>query len=240
MPNNELNFQAFNATELTKIVAFDSYEDYAEYLTQHPDVAQYTLGLVSIGGNIPGEETENYSNVYYGQSKVTDIIVTTDTPTSGSEFPNNKIYVVPVTDGDIWALSGQDNPDPIGYQMYMKYDDVVTPIQGSGTIAYPPYIVTLTPTAADYSGTMDKTVAEIYEAYQLGRRLVFRMALGNNTFMECDCTARFFGGNTYPSFNGYSAIDSPVEGLVFAWTGTTSDGSRNTYGTTIYPLTPLS
>ena len=29
-----------------------------------------------------------------------------------------------------------------------------------------PFIVTLTPTALDYSGTMDKTVAEIYAAHQ--------------------------------------------------------------------------
>ena len=36
------------------------------------------------------------------------------------------------------------------------------------------FIVTLTPTALDYSGTMDKTVAEIDAAYQAGKEIIFR------------------------------------------------------------------
>lgn len=34
-----------------------------------------------------------------------------------------------------------------------------------------PFIVTLTPTAADFSGTMDKTPKEIYDAYMAGRQI---------------------------------------------------------------------
>ena len=35
-----------------------------------------------------------------------------------------------------------------------------------------PFIVTLTPTETDFSGTMDKTCAEIFAAYQAGKRIV--------------------------------------------------------------------
>lgn len=103
------------------------------------------------------------------------------------------------------------------------------------------FIVTLTPTAQDLSGTMDKTVAEIYEAYQLGRKIVFRV-INEGGHMDVDCTARWFANvSTYPSFNGFIIIqEGDVHMLVFAATGATDDGTVATYGTELYPLTPLS
>lgn len=65
------------------------------------------------------------------------------------------------------------------------------------------FIVTLTPTALDYSGTMDKTVAEINAAYEAGQEIVFRVIMSATAHMDVDCTARWFGGSTYPSFNGF-------------------------------------
>lgn len=107
--------------------------------------------------------------------------------------------------------------------------------------ALTPFIVTLTPTAQDFSGTMDKTVAEIYAAYQSGKKIVFRILMGASVYMEVDCTARFAnGGQVYPSFNAFIVTDSPSDMIICAWTGTTDDGTKNTYSTIIYPLTPMS
>lgn len=101
------------------------------------------------------------------------------------------------------------------------------------------FIVTLTPTALDYSGTMDKTVAEINAAYEAGMDLVFRVMTSSTTYMDVDCTARWNNGSTtYPSFNGYVVTDNDV--LLYAFTGTTNDGTKQTYSTSIYALTPAS
>lgn len=103
-----------------------------------------------------------------------------------------------------------------------------------------PFIVTCTPTAQDYSGTMDKTVAEINAAYEAGQKLVFRVYMSATEYMDVDCTARYRTSDEYPSFNGYAVITSPVTGIIYAFTGVTSVGTDNTYSTQIYPLTPMS
>lgn len=100
-------------------------------------------------------------------------------------------------------------------------------------VAVNPFIVTLTPTAEDFSGTMDKTVAEINTAYEAGRRIVFRVMQSVTAYMDVDCTARWFNGSTYPSFNGFIVNN---DALIYAYTGATNDGTKQTYGTTIYPL----
>ena len=101
------------------------------------------------------------------------------------------------------------------------------------------FIVTLTPTALDYSGTMDKTVAEISGAFEAGRKIVFRVLTSATEYMDVDCTARWHQSATYPSFNAFIA-NSTNNILIFAYTETTNDGSKNTYSTAIYPLTPMS
>ena len=100
-----------------------------------------------------------------------------------------------------------------------------------------PFIVNLTPTAEDFSGTMDKTVAEINAAYEAGQKIVFKVMESETSYMMVDCSAQYFDGHDYPSFNAY--IVNYV-GIVFAATGTRDDGTYNEYGTTIYPLTPMS
>ena len=101
------------------------------------------------------------------------------------------------------------------------------------------FLVTLTPTSLDYSGTMDKTVAEINAAYEAGQDLVFRVMTSSTTYMDVDCTARWNNGSTtYPSFNGYVVTDNDV--LLYAFTGTTNDGTKQTYSTAVYSLTPAS
>ena len=102
------------------------------------------------------------------------------------------------------------------------------------------FVVTLTPTAQDFSGTMDKTVAEIYEAYQSGMMIVFRVMKSETNYMDVDCTARWFpGGITYPSFNGF-ILNNDANMLMLAATGSTNDGTKATYVTELYSLTPAS
>lgn len=102
------------------------------------------------------------------------------------------------------------------------------------------FIVTLTPTSPDFSGTMDKTVAEINSAYEAGQEIVFRVMMSATKHMDVDCTARWFDGDfTYPSFNGY-IVDTTQNVLLFAATIATNDGTKQTYSTHVYPLTPAS
>lgn len=96
------------------------------------------------------------------------------------------------------------------------------------------FIVTLTPTAQDYSGTMDKTVAEIDAAYKAGRQVVFAIAAGTDSY-TFDCTMRYFNGDVYPSYNAYTVLNG---NLVMAFTGATNHGDTATYATSIFPLTP--
>lgn len=102
------------------------------------------------------------------------------------------------------------------------------------------FIVTLTPTSPDYSGTMDKTVAEINAAYEAGQEIVFRVITSESSHMDVACSAQWFiDGHPYPSFNAY-IVDSGNNVILFAYTGVSDDGTDNTYGTKVYTLTPAS
>lgn len=106
------------------------------------------------------------------------------------------------------------------------------------TTTLSPFIVTLTPTAADYSGTMDHTVAEIDAAYKTGRKIVFRLYTAVGVFI--DVPVQLVSTDTdyeYPSFET-SVIQVSSNALIFASTGTTSNGTEATYSTKIYTLTP--
>ena len=83
---------------------------------------------------------------------------------------------------------------------------------------------------------MDKTVAEMYAAYEAGKKIVFKVLSGVNDATYADCAMQYANGYfTYPSFNGF-IIDNTTNTLIFAFTSTTNDGTRATYATTIYPL----
>ena len=101
------------------------------------------------------------------------------------------------------------------------------------------FIVTLTPTSPDYSGTMDKTVAEINAAYEAGQEIVFRLITGADTYMDVAVTATLNGNATYPSYNAY-IVDNIHDILIFGFTGSTNDGTKQTSSTTLYSLTPAS
>ena len=96
-----------------------------------------------------------------------------------------------------------------------------------------PFVVTLTPTAADYSGTMDKTVAEINEAYEAGQQIVFSLGYGVETF-EIPMAYRCANGE-FVYFSVY-VIDGINNIMINAYTS--NEQERSTYSTKIYTLTP--
>lgn len=99
------------------------------------------------------------------------------------------------------------------------------------------FIVTLTPTEQDFSGTMDKTVAEITEAYQANKRIFFRVMYSGSEHEDVVCSGIVVADGYYPSFRGY-IINSNMLIMAYTPTGLT-DGTSNGYATLIYTLTPL-
>lgn len=101
------------------------------------------------------------------------------------------------------------------------------------------FIVTLTPTAQDYSGTMDKTVGEINTAYEAGQQIWFRLYQGDSWTEYQSSRVGKYSSDIYPSFNANALYDESNI-LVLIYTGTTSDGTQQTYSTKLYSLTPVS
>ena len=146
---------------------------------------------------------------------------------------NTGAFIVPLTKSDMSSL-GYDCAGKIHIVFDTDLSDYVVKVEPDK------FIVALTPTALDYSGTMDKTVAEINAAYEAGQEIVFRVYMVAETYNEVDCTIRFKDGDyPYPSFNAY-LVDSGNNVFIFAWTGTTDNGTKQTYSTTVYSLTPAS
>lgn len=100
-----------------------------------------------------------------------------------------------------------------------------------------PFVVTLTPTSADYSGTMDKTVAEIDAAYKAGRKIMFSVDTGAGVYYcnLSDIIVSSNSENVYPSFNANFVLSGFFLKVL---TGATSDGNTHDYNTEVYTLTP--
>lgn len=116
-----------------------------------------------------------------------------------------------------------------------KLNNMESGIENANT----PFVVNLTPTAQDFSGTMDKTVAEMKTAYQAGQRIVYRVWMSEGEYTEAEVTMVYTKTSyTYPSFNAF-IIDDGNNLLIEAATSATDDGTRDYYFTKIYPLTPI-
>lgn len=95
-----------------------------------------------------------------------------------------------------------------------------------------PFIVTLTPTAQDFSGTMDKTPQEIDEAYRTGRRIRFKV-MG----MDAEVDATQYVDNTTPPEYYQAAANVIYNGMLVQILTSRTD---QIYATAVYPLTPMS
>lgn len=95
------------------------------------------------------------------------------------------------------------------------------------------FVVTLTPTSPDYSGTMDKTPAEITAAYGAGQEIVFDIPsmsakINATQFLEVNEVIRA-GSMVF-----YDVNSSPVIITVV------TDSSASTYATQVFAMTPAS
>ena len=104
------------------------------------------------------------------------------------------------------------------------------------------FVVECTPTALDFSGTMNHTVGEIYEEFFTnGKRVFFMINTGTGKYFG-EVTAVWEQVNVnYPSFNAQLLLTDPnvFEGLIQVATGTTFDSESVSYLTILYPLTRM-
>lgn len=101
------------------------------------------------------------------------------------------------------------------------------------------YIVTLTPTSPDFSGTMDKTVAEINAAYEAGQEIWFKVTASGYDILIPMSNCSVSSSYTYPSFD-CRMVDINTDVEVCVRTGVTDNGTDMTYATKVYALTPAS
>lgn len=101
--------------------------------------------------------------------------------------------------------------------------------------AVDPFIVNLTPTAQDFSGTMDKTGAEITAAYEAGKNIIFRLWGSSTIFYDLQVTeASKTASDDVAKFQAFGIL---TELLVVI---ETPSANTNIYETAIYSLTPTS
>ena len=142
-----------------------------------------------------------------------------------------------VTDGAYECRITKETMVEIGYSSAGK---IMVVDDGNLSVSVVPdiFIVTLTPTAQDFSGTMDKTVGEINAAYEAGQKIQFHLIVGVNEFYDIDVIRVYTSSEGYRYFHAeLIAIDRNL--LIDGYTGG-SDPTSTTYSTTIYPLTPMS
>lgn len=120
----------------------------------------------------------------------------------------------------------------------VKYDEESGMwIAGEAVSGSNKFIVTLTPTAIDYSGTMDKTVSEINAAYEAGMEIWFSFT---GPGARIDFPVNNVLNDENYDFPGYKGV-SILPGLIgVIGPEPTSDGTTDTYTADLYTLTPAS
>ena len=108
-----------------------------------------------------------------------------------------------------------------------------------------PFVITLTPTAEDFSGTMDKTPQEIYNAYKTNRQIrakILGVYLTENTDLWAFMTSAILHYDPIPEFSkvnvNFEFVLEFGEGRLLVQV-TTSELSA-VYHTKVFPLTPMS
>ena len=108
-------------------------------------------------------------------------------------------------------------------------------MEGGIQTAVDPFIVNLTPTAQDFSGTMDKTGAEITAAYEAGKNIIFRLWESSTIFYDLQVTeSSKTASDDVAKFQAFGIL---AELLVVI---ETPSANTNIYETAIYSLTPAS
>lgn len=113
---------------------------------------------------------------------------------------------------------------------------VLSVVDGAWAADEKRFVVTLTPTAADYSGTMDKTTGQILEAYNSGKEIWF--AIGEAVCIPIaavdtsDVGSKIFYANAILTRQNILVVMKTTPAI-------STEDTYNTYDTTIYKLTPM-
>ena len=194
----------------------------------HPDSVKESDGVVTGYGTIDG----NLVFVYAQDNEVM----------GGTFGEQHGRKIVDLYEHAIKANGGVDSYSSVTVPAAFDADNGSELIVKNGVWAkqQKKFIVTLTPTELDYSGTMDKTVAQINEAYEAGQEIVFNVLTSATSHMMIPvANVGYSDAFDYPSFNAY-LFDNNTNVMVLAFTATTNDGTKQTYGTFVYSLTPAS
>lgn len=100
------------------------------------------------------------------------------------------------------------------------------------------FVVTLTPTAQDYSGTMDKTPAEVYAAYAAGKRIIAKILGfygGQDTYLYIEASYYTAYEGTAPRVEVHFMTAMEVDGTPFL-ADVMLMSLASTFGVKIYPL----
>lgn len=129
---------------------------------------------------------------------------------------------------------------------YTKISKVVDPVNDDDVVnkkyvdqAGGKFIVTLTPTALDYSGTMDKTANEITAAYEAGQEIVFNV-VGFPGFDHAYIPAAWctYATDTPRCSACATVVDVSSGTQIIIFTSDAYNGAI--YYTSVYSLTPAS
>ncbi len=133
---------------------------------------------------------------------------------------------------------GQDvtTPTPVTREEYFLNE-----IANGGGGSSNKFIVTLTPTAQDFSGVMDKTVEEINTAYEDGQEIWFSLNDGEGSTYSVPCDMIIHNLGEGINYNDYCAkvLVYAMDAIVLVRVNG-SGGTTATYSTYLYSLTPLS
>lgn len=106
-----------------------------------------------------------------------------------------------------------------------------------GAVNNKTFIITLTPTEEDFSGTMDKTPAQIWEAYASGRRIVFSIPT-MNALLDVTQTEEHDANEdgTNDSVNLEANIVYNISSDTWVMIAVITSREDSTYSTMIFPL----
>ena len=94
------------------------------------------------------------------------------------------------------------------------------------------FVVTCTPTAADYSGTMNKSIEEIRAAYYAGKEIWFEISGAANVPL-------FAAGVSGENLVFYSWVVLTTQNLLVLLMTNASGPDASQYNTKLYQLTPM-
>lgn len=111
----------------------EDYNNRKNWLNLYDD--SRTIYLVNRGVDQSNQDESSlgsfgYTDLYYGSRRLSDVFVVKDIP-NNDDYPNDKIYLVPKSSTDKWKLKDGNFVTPVGFDIYFKHDNVVTPVSTS-------------------------------------------------------------------------------------------------------------